>query len=108
MTKTKTKKGQNKMAHINETITINPSEGLEIDISRIEFADVSDKARPSWTRVNFSYSNLAEDFPPCGKYIILTEDDLETVIRKWLEHIFNCGIRSFRWVWDKCRTYNAA
>ena len=96
------------MARINETIVLNGNEGLEIDISRIVYNDGAENAktepRPSWLTAHFTAAQLAEKL---GFYTF-TEDDLECYLKAWLEYHFNCGIRSFRWMWDKFRDYKAA
>ena len=96
------------MARINETIVLNGNEGLEIDISRIVYNEGTENAmtepRPSWMTSHFTAAPLAEKLGS----LTFTEDELEVYLKAWLEYHFNCGVKSFRWVWDKFRDYKAA
>lgn len=93
--------------NINETINLTENEGLEIDISRIVYNDGAENAKtepcPSWLTTHFTAAQLKERLGS----LTFTEDDLEGYVRSWLEYTLNCGIKSFRWVWDKYRDYKA-
>ena len=94
--------------NINETITLTENEGLEIEISRIEFyAAVEDgqtEPRPSWLSTHFTAAQLKERLGS----LTFTEDNLEGYVKGWLEYTLNCGVKSFRWLWDKYRICKAA
>ena len=96
------------MEKINETITVAPNEGLEIDISRIVYNEGTEATgtatRPHWLKANFTADELNAQFPT----LTFTEDDLEQYLKQWLEYTVNCGVASFRWMWDKYRNYKAA
>ena len=94
------------MEKINETITMAPNEGLEIEFSRITYVDgVADSpVKPSWMTAHIPAAELEKNL---GK-LTFTEDELEVYLKSWLEYTLNCGVKTFRWVWDKYRNYNAA
>ena len=94
------------MARINETIVLTAKEGLEIEFSRIVHVyGVDDKSvKPSWMTANIPAAELEKNLGS----LTFTEDELEVYLKSWLEHTLNCGVKSFRWVWDKYRDYKAA
>ena len=96
------------MNKINETIVLNGNEGLEIDISRIVYNDGAENAatesRPTWMTSHFTAAQLAEKLGS----LTFTEDELEGYLKAWLEYTLNCGVKTFRWMWDKYRDYKAA
>lgn len=103
------------MSKINEVITLTKNEGLEIDFSRIVYnaeTETGEPSRPSWTRATLSLAeivaNVHTSLVKDGVVCEFTEDALEEYLKKWLEYHFNCGIRSFRWMWDKYRNFKAA
>ena len=99
--------------NINEVIELNGKEGLEIDFSRIEYvaAPVTGQpSRPTWVKANLTSAEIVSNVATLSVengVCRFTEDDLESYLKQWLEYHFNCGIKSFRWVWDKCRTFKA-
>lgn len=92
------------MAHINETITLSANEGLRIDFSRIEFCGDNTEVKPSWMTAHLPAAELEKKL---GK-LTFTEDELEAYLKSWLEYTLNCGVKTFRWVWDKYRDCKAA
>lgn len=104
------------MSKINETITLTANEGLEIDFSKIEFDTVVTTkgkfpSNPSWLRANLSNSEIIANVKVLSAVkgvACFTEDDLEVYLKKWLEYHFNCGVKTFRWLWDKYRNFKAA
>lgn len=92
----------------NETITLTANEGLQIDFSRIAYPEGTENAqtepRPSWLTTHFTAEHLKKALGS----LTFTEDDLETYLKSWLEYTLNCGVKSFRWLWDKYRDYKAA
>lgn len=94
------------MNRINETITLTAKDGLEIEFSRIVYADgvAPSPVKPSWTTAHLPAAELEKSLGS----LTFTEDELETYLKGWLEYTFNCGVKSFRWVWDKYRDYKAA
>ena len=102
------------MNRINEVITLTQNEGLEIDFSRIVYnaeTETGEPSRPSWTRATLSSAEIVNNVTVLSAnngVVQFTEDELEDYLKKWLEYHFNCGVKSFRWMWDKFRTYKAA
>lgn len=102
------------MEHINETITLGANECLEVEISRITFiepAEVGQPSHPTWVKAQFTPSEIVSNVHTTMEMegvCEFTEDALEAYLKQWLEYHFNCGIKSFRWMWDKFRNYKAA
>lgn len=98
---------------INEVIELNGNEGLEIDFSRIEYnAETTpmQPSRPSWIQAHLTSAEIVShvaSISAVNGVVRFTEDDLETYLKEWLEYHFNCGVKSFRWMWDKFRDYKA-
>ena len=94
--------------NINETITLTENEGLEIEISRIEFSaaveDGQTESRPSWLTTQFTAAQLKKQLGS----LTFTEDNLEGYVKRWLEYTLGFRVKSFRWIWDKYRTCKAA
>lgn len=102
------------MSKINETITLCGNEGLEVEISKITLvnpSEVGQPSHPSWVKANLTISEIVSNVATTAignGSVSFTEDDLEAYLKQWLEYHFNCGITSFRWVWDKYRNFKAA
>ena len=102
------------MSKINETITLNENEGLEIEFSKIVYnapTDVGGPSRPSWVKATLALPEIIANVhmgTVVGNTCIFTEDDLEVYLKAWLDFHFHCGIKSFRWMWDKFRNCKAA
>lgn len=100
--------------NINEVIELKGNEGLEIDFSRIVYnaeTAVGRPYRPSWFKTHITAAEITAKVNTLSHergIVRFTEDDLETYLKSWLESYFDCGIKSFRWVWDKFRDYKAA
>ena len=94
------------MNRINETIALTAKDGLEIEFSRIVYVDgvETSPVKPSWMTAHLPAAELEKNL---GK-LTFTEDELEVYLKSWLEYTLNCGVKSFRWVWDKYRDYKAA
>ena len=94
------------MGNINETIALTAKDGLEIEFSRIVYVDgVADSpVKPSWVTAHLPAAEIEKNL---GK-LTFTEDELEAYLKSWLEYTLNCGVKTFRWVWDKYRNYKAA
>lgn len=99
---------------INEVIELKGNEGLEIDFSRIVYnaeTAAGQPSRPSWIQAHLTAAEIVSNVATLSVdngIVRFTEDDLQTYLKAWLEYHFNCGIKSFRWVWDKYRDYKAA
>ena len=94
------------MNHINETITLAANYGLEIEFSHIVYVDgVADSpVKPTWMVAHIPAAEIEKNL---GK-LTFTEDELEAYLKFWLEYTLGCGVKTFRWVWDKYRDYKAA
>lgn len=99
---------------INEIIELGANEGLEIDFSKIVTNAITVEGQPSypsWVRARLSVSEIISNvnvLSASNGEARFTENDLETYLKNWLEYHFNCGIKSFRWTWDKYRNFKAA
>lgn len=100
--------------NINEVIELNGNEGLEIDFSRIEYnaeTETGVPSRPTWVQAHLTAAEIVSNvatISAANGVVRFTEDELERYLKSWLEYHFNCGIKSFRWIWDKFRDYKAA
>ena len=98
------------MATINETITLRPNEGLQIEVSRIEWD--TDGERPKglkcWVENHFTALDIAaalgKDFASGSNSISFTEDEFEAYLSDWLTNTVGFSHKGFRWMWDKTRT----
>ena len=102
--------GDKKMGKINEVISLNSNEVVRVDISRIEYSfDVTDErtpSRPTWMVAELTPAEIIANVKcqSVGNGVAkFTEDDLESYLSGWLEYHLNCGVKKFRWVWEKIR-----
>jgi len=99
---------------INETITLNENEELDVEVSRIQYEQNLQSNPTTFIRLNFSFEDLNSSGgaelsrDPSGDYDTLTidENSLEKLIRDVLAGTLNTKISSFRWTWDKHRYCN--
>lgn len=104
--KANTKKGKN-MNTTNETITLGPSMGLEIDFTRIEYK--GGNGGPSWLTAHIPAADVRS---LCGKdgtgFFSVTEDELEIALIDWLAKHLKGDVVSFSWMWDTYRNAKVA
>lgn len=100
----------------NETITLAANEGVQIDFSRIVYADEDtsngNHSRPTWLTAHISameiYNNAKCANDTTNDTVLVTEDDLEVYLKSWLETTLKAPVAKFRWLWDKYRDFKAA
>ena len=96
------------MNRINETIELNPNEGLAVEISRILW---DTDGLNSWMERHFSLEEIATGLgktPDENGTVTFTEDEFEGYLSKWLATSTGSAHKGFRWMWDKYRNYKAA
>lgn len=86
--------------NINETIRMSANSGLEVDFTGITYKDPSFSG-PSWLVAHITINEIKE---LCGIEkeggILITEDEVEVALKKWLSHSLKGEVANFRWMWD--------
>lgn len=86
--------------NINETIRMSANSGLEVDFTGITYKDPSFSG-PSWLVAHITINEIKE---LCGIEkeggILITEDEVEVALKKWLSNSLKGEVANFRWMWD--------